>query len=820
VAGGRDPRSLSQCIREVWTYRDGLPHNVVHRVLAASTGYLWIGTQEGLVRFDGARFKVFARRETPGLVGDEINALLEDEHGILWIGTPYGLSRLRGDAFEIVGLGGDVSVSALAPDGEGGVWVATEAGGVRHVRAGKAALVERLVGLPDERVTSLWRGSGNDLWIGGQGGLARLVEGRLELPGKGGLPSEVVRAVVQDRDGVVWVGTARGLARRRPGAGAFERVAFVGEADVYALLQDHEGGLWVGTGGGPLLRIVGEQVEPLTGSEGVPDVHTLAEDAEGNIWVGTETGGLFRLRWGQVETVAREEGLSADVVWAVREGRGGVVWVASDGGLDRIAGGRAEPAYAEQLRGTGVAALFEDRAGGLWVGTNRAGLVRFGPRSVERYGADDGLARSMARAVHEDARGTIWVGTNRGLFRMIGGRFHALARDPALAGDKVNTIAERADGSLWVGTTTGLARVEDRRLVPAPAAGQSIRSDVAALRADPDGSLWIGSVGDGLARLSGGRLDRWTRREGLHEDTVLAILDDGLGHLWLSGNRGITRVRRSELNEVATGRRAAVAPTVLGTADGMRERECNGGVQPAAWRASDGRLWFATIRGVVVVDPARVRANPTPPPARIEELAVDGHPLPQGDSLRFRPGTRRVDIRYTGLALAAADRIRFRHRLDGLEEAFFDAGGERVARYTNLGPGRYLFQVAAANETGVWGAAASLGFEIEPYPWQTSWFYLAAGLSAAALGLGAHRLRTRGLRRHEAELAIRVEEEVRKVKVLAGFLPTCAWCKRIRDDAGGWHRWEAYVSARTDAQFTHGICPECYARAVEGKGEG
>jgi ligand-binding sensor domain-containing protein len=804
-------RKLSQCIRENWTYHDGLPHNLAHRVAVARTGYLWIGTQEGLVRFDGVRFKVFAPLDTPGLAGNEVSALLEDERGVLWIGTSNGLSRMRAEVFEQVDLGTDAAVSAIASDGDGGVFVGTETDGVRHVLAGDPVRVERLSGLPDVRVNTLLR-AGKTVWIGGNRGLSRLIGGRLEVLGRSGLPHENVEAIAETRDGTLWVGTSGGLARRRPGQASFERVACAGTASVYALQEDHAGALWMGTGGGPLLRITGEQAEAVRGTGSPTDIQTLAVDANGNVWAGSESGGLFRLGFGPAATIAKEEGLAADVVWSVREGRDGAVYMGGDGGLDRLVGDHLEHLHVSELHGASVAGLFEDRAGNLWVGTDVAGLFRFSAGEVTRFGTESGLGRSMARAIHEDARGTIWVGAVHGMYRMEKGRFSALTFDPALAGDTVNAIAERPDGSLWVGTTTGLARVEEARVVPVVINGQRIRSDVPALHAEPDGSIWIGTSGMGLARLSGGRLDRWTRREGLHEDTVLAILDDGAGHLWLSGNHGITRVSEVELEEVAAGTRGVVAPTVFGTADGMRERECNGGVEPSSYRGHDGRLWFATIRGAVVIDPSLVKPNPTPPPVHIEELVVDGHPQSPSGPLRFPPGTRRVDVRYTGLTLAEADRIRFRHRLAGLEEAFFDAGNERVAHYTNLGAGRYVFEVSAANASGVWSDKESLTFEVEPHLWQTRWFAVAVGTITLVLAVGSHLGRTRSLRKREGVLAARVEEEMRKVKILTGLLPTCAWCKKIRDEAGEWHQFESYVSTRADVQFSHGMCPECYAK--------
>jgi hypothetical protein len=213
-----------------------------------------------------------------------------------------------------------------------------------------------------------------------------------------------------------------------------------------------------------------------------------------------------------------------------------------------------------------------------------------------------------------------------------------------------------------------------------------------------------------------------------------------------------------------------------------------------------------------MVDPARLEAPRSPPPAQIEEVVADGHAWPAGRPLRFPAGTRRVELRYTGLALSAADRVRFRHQLAGLDDGPVDAGGERAAHYTNLGPGRYTFEVAASAAAGAWGPPASLAFEIEPHPWQTPWFAGAVVAAALALAAGTHLARTRALRRREALLAARVEEEMAQVKILRGLLPTCAWCSKIKDEGGDWRRFEDYVSARTEARFTHGMCPECFAR--------
>lgn len=827
--------ALSQRIQERWTYREGLPHNTAHRVLMSRSGYVWIGTQEGLVRFDGVRFRTFTRRSTPGLAGDEINAMAEDADGTLWIGTSRGLSRLRQDAFERVELGADVAVLALAVDGEGGVWVGGEAG-LRHVRAGAAAVVEPVPGLPSQRVLAVARAAGEVL-VGGYAGLSRLVAGRAE-PVPLGAPTGAVTSLLEAPDGTLWVGADAGLRRRRPGADGFEPVPLPpGAVAVAELALDRGGVLWVGTDGGPLLRVAGGRAEPVEGTGSPRDVHALAADGEGGVWIGTESDGLHRIRWGPAVTLGREEGLSADVVWAVREGRGGEVWIATDVGLDRLAGGRVEPVSVSGLGRAGAGGLLEDRSGALWIGTVD-GIVRLGPGGASRFGKADGLSGALVRTLHQDAQGAIWAGTSHGLFRLEGQRFRAVANVPALDSDKINAIAEGPGGVLWVGTTAGLARVEGDTLAPVLDGAAPLLGDVTALLADPDGGLWVGLVGDGLVYLPGGgtasggrtpagaaegRATRFTVRDGLHEDTVLAILDDGEGELWLSGTHGITRVARAELAEVATGRRTTLSPTILGTAEGMRERECNGGDTPAAWRGADGRLWFATIRGVVVVDPRRLGPRPAPPPARVEELVADGRAWPAGEAPRLPAGTRRVDLRFTGLAPTGAERLRFRHRLVGLDDGFVDAeaGAERVAHFTNLPPGAYAFEVQARHPTGEWGPTARLAFGLAPRFWQTGWFLWLCAAAGLGLGLAVHLARTAALRRNEVLLAARVEEEMRKVKILSGLLPACAWCKRIRDEGGEWRRFEDYVSAHTDAQFTHGMCPECFARTGgHGEGEG
>ena len=808
VSATDDPLPLSQLVHGTWGTRDGLPSHSVRPVLAARSGYVWAGTEQGLVRFDGARFTIYDRLSSPGLGSDGILALAEGRDE-LWIGTSAGLSRLKDGRIESLAdeVGSRVEVLLAAGDA---LWVGTH-DGLAHRRQGEWEWHRRADGLPDDLVTALALVGPDELWIGTPRGLAVLSGGAIRRLDEAGLPSPFVNDLLVLPDRTVLAGTDHGLARRRPGAAVFEADAAVGDRHVRALRRSRDGMLWAATTRG-LLRLGPSGLEVLGGTPGqLLYVRGLAEDTEGGLWFGTEASGLHRLRRGGVVAFGPEEGLGTGVALAVLEDPAGAILVSGPSGLHRIRDGRVEELHATLLGGAIPTALLEDADGTLWIGTERAGVLRVGRDGHQWLGLAGG-ATSTARVLHRDRSGTLWLGTSLGVARLLDGHFEPVVRSEGL----VVALADAPGGGLWVGTTAGLARLEGGRLVRVPFGARAGGEPVASLLADPDGTLWIATNGDGLWRRRGEASVQFGRRQGLHEESAFAVLDDGRGALWLTGYRGLSRVQRSDLEEVGAGRRQELAPTVLGVADGMKDSECMGSVQPAALRARDGRLWFPTVRGVATVDPAHLAPNLRPPPVLVEEVLADGQAigLPRGEaSLELPAGTRRVDIRYTSLALAAADRIRFRHRLEGLDNRFVDAGQERVARYAGLGPGEYRFTLGAVGENGARNdAGATLTFEILPRVWETRWFRALGALLAAMVALGYHRLRVHGLVKRQRELSAEVEAQVAKMKVLTGLLPICAWCKRIKDDAGEWHQLETYVTDRTHAEFSHGMCPQCFER--------
>ncbi|HYK03855.1 MAG TPA: two-component regulator propeller domain-containing protein [Thermoanaerobaculia bacterium] len=776
-----DPaRALTQARLSVWTSESGLPQSTIGAIVQTRDGYLWMGSEEGLVRFDGIRFVLSDRQSAPGLRSAFISSLFEAPDGKLWIGTyGGGLSRLRSgriESFRPELLGAD-RIREMHATADGALFVATAGGGLLRIKDEQVTRFTTRHGLPTDRIWAIEDDGAGGLWVATHGGgVVRWRDSRVlqRITTREGLPNEFARAVLRDRDGTLWIGTdGGGLAVWRDGAIVRVLTTHDGLPSnlIRSLSRDSDGSLWIGTDGG-LARWRGVRMETFGVAEGLPSpiVRTVVEDREGSLWVGT-AGGVVRLSDTRFLSFTRKEGLSVDGIRAILEDRNGRVWAGTEtGGLCALQPGPVQClGTTDGLPHETVYALAESRDGSLWVGTDGGGVARlrdgrFADTIDVRRG---GLPNDRVRALVETADGTLWISTTAGLVLVRNGK---TARVKELDDRQLRPLLALPDGSLLAGTDgAGLWRVSEQgaRATRIAGVGRGLESDrVFSLTADADGGgVWIGTSGGGLARLdlASGSVRSLMRRDGLHDDVVFQVVDEGRGRdLWLTSNRGLYRVSRDRVLAAMRGTATDLSGVVYGTADGMPSSECNAAF-PAAIRGRDGRLWIATARGVAVVDPRANARNSVPPPVHVEEVLLDGSPAPDGP-LRVPPGIQRLELRYTAPSLRAPEHVTFRYMLEGYDRDWVAAGANRVAHYTQLAPGDYTFRVSATNEDGVpSNGEARLGITVAPRWFETWWARLLALALIAAAVWGAVRLRLAALRARKNEEVARAYEDVRRM---------------------------------------------------------
>ena len=754
----------SQYVLDNWQIPEGLPQTSVQAIARTPDGYLWVGTQEGLARFDGVRFTVYDTGNEPAIPDKYISVLFVDRTGRLWIGTRSGLAVLEKGHFtplnKIAGLA-HAYVRAITEGGAGRLWVGTE-NGLFEVGGASAHSFDASSGLKDSRIRALHEDSDGVLWVGTGAGLQRFDGGRFDVVSLGAGSTEVpVTAIHEDTDGTLWLGTGTGALYRGRGD-HFDAVAEPGRLGsiVRVLTRDRDGSLWIGTDAGGLVRWQNGKFSSLASNLfAASDLLSLLEDAEGSLWIGSHGAGLLRLRDAKFASAGAPEGMPGNLAWTVAARSGGGLWVGSDGGLSIYDDGAFQPVAGPRgHEHAAVRAVLEDRRNALWVGTEGAGAYRVDQHGMTLFNRHNGLSGDTVTALIEDRQNRIWVGTNEGLDVIAQDGITSMRSVLHASGPtSVHLLYEDRTGSLWVATETQGVFVIDAHGTRHLGMADGLPSDwVVAIHEDDRGAVWLGTT-DGLALWREGKLISLTRFGGPLRETIMQLLEDDAHKIWFTTNKGLMSVSRDELDAAAAGGTRSPEIHTYGLADGLRTAEFNGGNTAAGFRSQDDQLWFPNIRGIVRVDPRHIRTNSLPPPVQIEQVAVDGVRLTLKDGVQVAPGPQQWEFHYTGLSLLVPQHSLFRYRLDGFDLGWIDAGNRRTAYYTRLPPGTYTFRVVASNNDGVWSdSAASFRFTLKPHFFQTYWFALACILAIVAVAGAWYRLRVGRLRR----LAVALREQV------------------------------------------------------------
>ncbi len=724
---------------EHWTVEDGLPQDIVRGIAQTPDGYLWITTLDGLVRFDGVRFTIFEKNNTPGLKTNRFRTMVPGRDGDLWLVNEIaGVTRYHDGVFRNYGSERGIpgyAVSALTVSEAGEVWILADNKILQWNQAREQFLE---VTPPHAGVTYsalAWDVTG--FWTQEGAAIHCLVHGQFVdyvLPPS--LVHDSIWGAAIDQDGVLWVETYGGTQAKISTDGTSQAIR--NNSQPTMRLVDSRGRPWTMCVGVQLSRNLDFQSSGRTVT--VPVTRSY-EDRQGNLWFGTEGDGLYHLQNQSISVYSKEQGLADRDNYAVYQDRAGSVWIGAwHVGLSHFTGGKfVNYGQGDGLPGRNVTAVFEDREGRLWVGSY-GGLAVFEKGRFRKV--TEPSLRDVVQAICEDREGALWFGTSLGLARYKDGVTKMFYTKDGLASNDIHVIVEDKSGDLWIGGYGGLTRLHQGKFARWTESDGLPGTTIWSIYEDSDRVLWIGTYDGGLVRFKDGSFSRYRVKDGLFSNGVFQILEDAHANLWISCNRGIYRVSKRDLNEFSDGVRTTITSVAYGKIDGMHSVECNGGIWPAGTKTNDGKLWFPTLDGVAVIDPESIAYDAQPPPVIIESALLDRAPLSLGAPLRLHPGQRNLEIHYTAPTFVKPAQTHFKYRLEGQESQWIDAGPRRTAYYAYLPPGSYTFRVIAGNSDGVWNLSGqAIAITVLAPFYETWWFIALVLLAVAAITAMAWRYR-------------------------------------------------------------------------------
>jgi signal transduction histidine kinase/ligand-binding sensor domain-containing protein len=773
---------VSQYAHTSWKIRDGFTKGEINAIAQTPDGYLWLGTEFGLLRFDGIKNLPWHPSENQPLPANYISSLLTARDGTLWIGTARGLASWKDGRLTLYAELAGQRIGRLLEDREGTVWV-----GATSVPSGKLCSIQnskvRCYGEDGNLgigVVGLFEDSKGSLWVGVPNGLWRWKPGEPKfylLPGE----PNGIRSMGEDEGGALLVGYKGGIQRFSDGkTEAYSLPGIQGEFSAKRLLRDRDGGLWIGTQDRGIVHVHQGRTDVFALSEGLSgeNVFTLFEDREGNIWVAT-INGLDRFRDFAVATFTVNH-----VTTAVLATRDGSVWLVTDSGLDRWNSGqitayreRHEPTATgiRQIVGRGIPdlglrSLFEDDRGRVWIATDRS----VGYLENNRLIPIKDLPGGTILAINQDKAGTFWiVNENRGLFHLLpGGEIQQIPWAALGHRDHVSTLVpDPFQIGIWLGFHLGgISYFADGQIRTSYTTADGLaQGRVNELRFDQSGVLWAATDG-GLSRLKNSRVSTLTSKNGLPCDAIHWMMEDNNGTIWLHSECGLLRIERSEIDawtaavDKDNDARPAIRVTLFDSSDGLRMESGGSHMSPQVAKSTDGRLWFRAADGASVIDPSRLAFNKLPPPVHVEQIIANRTTYDAASILlQLPPLIRDLQIDFTALSLVAPEKVRFRYKLEGYDRDWREADIRRQAFYTNLPPRNYRFRVTACNNNGVWNETGTyFDFTIAPAYYQATWFRVAVLIAFLLLAGAIYQLRLQQVARQvRGRMEERLEERER-----------------------------------------------------------
>jgi ligand-binding sensor domain-containing protein/signal transduction histidine kinase len=823
AAWGADEFSQQYDVQN-WNVEDGLLDGEITGIQQTPDGYLWIGTPKGLTRFDGTRFKVFKGSPDSPLADSRITCLLTSRDGTLWISTENGdVVRRRDRKFEntrapagafldqkskrapgswlwdrrmhiIEGNEGTQdaglldSSTHLIEDAEGTIWEYVSGTAVMRLKGNQWTVFTPTTGLPDGGVRQLTTDHEGQVWAEAGGKLHRYAGDTWDSQQQPVPLSEPWPVLAPANQGGAWVAEPRGgswvlnggQVRRfangqwHNGPQPIPAIPFSTRSTVTCLMEDHSGRLWYGAAaGGVFFSGPDGNWQRLKAhnpfSQGY--ISCLFEDAQGNIWVGTVGDGLYRVTPQPLAMLPLPPPLENAEISTLSVAHDGAMWIGTSGfGVVRYYNHDRFTTFAEAqgLRNLHICTVCEDSQTNVWTGTSE-GLFRLEGERFAQFTGPPEISK-WVKALFEDRSGRLWIGTLGALVSLQNGQFTVFYLRPDRGYCDVRSITEDAAGDIWIGTMgQGLFRLPHGPSKKISREEAFPAADARSLLSSKDGAIWVGSWGEGLIRGYQGSFSAFTTEDGLPSDRMQSIISDDEGRLWLSTDNGIVGMSPQVIENYKRGSNPPLWCQHLSLTEGLANRGCSGAGQPVSARMADGRLWFPDYEGIAELDPRTVTTKSLPPAVSVEEVLADGKvllPSPSGE-LQVSSSVRRFEFNYTAADLAPQHNLRFRYKLEGIDNDWVEAGAQRVAYYSRLKPGQYQFRAMIGGSDGQWhGADQGVYLRVTPLLWERGWMQVLAGglfIGVLAGGIAWSQRRKFRLQVERLEMQQAVETERRRI---------------------------------------------------------